>query len=487
MRIEESVEPRITVVVCNFNKADFLMKAVASVKASRGVRCDVIVVDNASTDDSVPRLAAEHPDVEVVRLPENVGGSGGFGRGMREATDRSAPYVLLLDNDASLAPDTLEQLVSVLEKNPQVGAVGPAVMRMDFPENVQDVGALLSQSGWCHMPAFACLDIRRIPKAPFICEYLSACALLTRRTVIEEVGVFAPEFFIYWDDVDWCTRVRKAGYDLAVLPSASAWHKGGLVSSISTLPRYYNWRNRLEFFRRHPDMWDMRSARDGFARDVFETVVGYMMGGFDDLLPSLAIALEDARDHRLGPATNERVPPRTSTKQESMKRALSEEQTYALRFRLESEVSPTDPVGPRVANHDVVAKVGAAMMNAASRPAVKFVVDGIGSTNISEDQLGWLPRFDNVRIGSSETGTTPIEIHRHFLSPDARRAEPPALGSDAYMNVVAAECNTQRMLFIMETARRLSSVAVDCFSSELLATPVTRPSRALWSHRPLVA
>ncbi len=477
--------PQITVVVCNFNKADYLMKAVASVKASRGVACDVVVVDNASTDDSVQRLAAEHPDVEVICLPENVGGSGGFGRGMHEAVRRNAPYVLLLDNDAALAPGALAELAAFLEMNPQVGAVGPAVMRMDSPDNVQDVGALLSQTGWCHMPAFACLDIRAIPKEPFLCEYLSACALLTRRSVIEEVGVFAPEFFIYWDDVDWCTRVRKAGHDLAVLPSASAWHKGGLVSSTSTLPRYYNWRNRLEFFRRHPDMWDMRAARDGFARDVFETVVGYMMGGFDDLLPSLEIALEDARDHRLGPATNERVPPRTSTKRESIKRALTEGRTYALRFRLESEVSPTDAVGPCVANHDVVAKVGAAMMNASSRSAVQFIVDSSSSNNISEEQLRWLPAFDNVRVGVSDAEATPIEVHRHFLAADARSAAPPAIGSDSYMNVVAPECDTQRMLFIMETARRLASVAVDCFPAELVATPVTRASRLLWSGKPL--
>ncbi len=271
-------QPSVCVVICNFNKADDLVVAIESVLASTGVTVEVIVVDNCSTDDSVEAVRSlGYSQVEVVVLEANIGGSGGFKAGMDLATKRSAEFILLLDNDASVANDTLSGLVDALRVDSELGAVGPAILKAYSPAQIQDVGGFLSTEYYSHWPGFNSLPYAAVPKTPLYCEYLASCCLLTRRSTLQQVGSFDPGYFLYWDDVDWCTRLREAGFRLKVIPELRAWHKGGIQTATGTNPTYFNIRNRVQFFRRIPQLWGFKSALSGIELNLREVIFGSLV------------------------------------------------------------------------------------------------------------------------------------------------------------------------------------------------------------------
>jgi GT2 family glycosyltransferase len=272
--------PLVCVVICNFNKRDDVLVAIESVQASTGVALEIVVVDNCSTDGSAQAIRdLQYKNVRVIDLPENIGGSGGFKVGMEASLRSQAEFVLLLDNDASVAPDTIAGLVDAMNNDLELGAVGPAILKAYSPGEIQDVGGFLSSEFFSHWPGFNSLPIDDLSLPPLYCEYLAACCLLTRRSVIEEVGSFDESFFIYWDDVDWCTRVRNAGYRLKVFPELRSWHKGGIQTATSTVPTYYNMRNRVRFFSRYPNLWPYDLAIAGIRKNMFEIFLGCLIKG----------------------------------------------------------------------------------------------------------------------------------------------------------------------------------------------------------------
>ena len=278
--MSKETSPRVTVVICNYNKRDDVTLAIDSVLNSRKIRAEVIVVDNCSTDGSRDAIAARgYKNVRVLALDHNVGGAGGFRTGMEVAAASDAPYVLLLDNDASVATDTIEGLIDALESDVSLGAVGPTILKAYAPGEVQDVGGFISTARFSQFPGFNGLPICKLPKQRLYCDYLASCCLLTRRKHIEQLGGFQSDFFIYWDDIDWCTRLAKSGYRLMVCPELKAWHKGGLQSAQSTFPTYFNIRNRLRFFLSHTDLWDFGKVVAGIKREMTEVFAGCLTKG----------------------------------------------------------------------------------------------------------------------------------------------------------------------------------------------------------------
>ncbi|MBU2977952.1 glycosyltransferase family 2 protein [Alteromonas sp. C1M14] len=248
------MKPSIAVVICNYNKVAYLKGCLNSLWPAKKAwpAMKVFVVDNASTDGSQDMIRQHYGEwVELIALTENTGGSGGFARGMQAAVASGCEYTALLDNDILLDEDTISLLVDYLQQHDRVGVAGAKICTMDNPQKLQELGAFIDwQRFGVSTPLKGHDDTDSLPDV-VNCDYVPACCLVTRTRIIENVGTFDEAHFIYWDDMDWCTRVKQAGHEIHAIRQARVRHKMGAVNATNTFSNYYFERNRLRFFAKY--------------------------------------------------------------------------------------------------------------------------------------------------------------------------------------------------------------------------------------------
>lgn len=263
--------PRIAAAVCNFNRKDLVIECVDSVLA-QGLPVDVCVVDNASTDGSVASLEARYDrSIQLHSNAENLGSSGGFHRAIEMAMATGAPYIAVLDSDCVLGAHALHRMADYLEGDPSCGLVGPKVYWAGRPRVVQEIGAFLNWESAEFVRNEGDRDEGTAGEpspAPRQVDYVPACCLLVRRRVVEEHGNVDPGFFLYFDDIEWCTRIKRGGEHIVALPTANATHHGGGVNKTNHFVTYYYWRNRAHFFRRNTPREKAVAARRRLHEDA---------------------------------------------------------------------------------------------------------------------------------------------------------------------------------------------------------------------------
>lgn len=212
---------KITAVIVNWNLPNDTIACVRHLRNSISRIHEIVVVDNGSRDDSVQRLHDAFPDLEVLSLPENRGFAAGSNAGIRRALETEADWILLVNNDAVLAVDTVSQLV----------AAGETERALVMPRiDVLPAGRLWHAGArnrrWVPLPSR--LTERDIDQGQIQdIDYVVGCVLLVHREVFERIGLFDETYFMYYEDLDFSIRARRAGYHLLVVPSALAWHRIG--------------------------------------------------------------------------------------------------------------------------------------------------------------------------------------------------------------------------------------------------------------------
>ncbi|WP_165786934.1 glycosyltransferase family 2 protein [Aliarcobacter cryaerophilus] len=242
------------IVICNFNKVDYLKGCLETLYKSNfeNLTYDVIVVDNASTDGSPDFVKENYPQIILLENETNIGGSGGFDRGIRYATQKEYNYVALLDNDILLEKNTILNLYQYIKTNSKVGVVGSKICTMDNKDILQELGGFIDFEDRFsfYNPLKYHKDDNSLPET-VVCDYVPACCMITTKEVLKKVGSFNTNHFIYWDDMDWCTRVRKTGYEIHAINSSRVFHKMGLSNHTNTFSTYYLERNRIMFFLKY--------------------------------------------------------------------------------------------------------------------------------------------------------------------------------------------------------------------------------------------
>lgn len=252
---------RVTAVIVNYNSAPDIFECLDSLRASEHP-VELVVVDNASSDGSPEQLAALD-DVHLIRSARNVGFGGGVNLGVRTAEPDGA--ILLVNPDATLAPDAVANLVATLEAHPRAAAVGPLVLNPDgtvqpskrrFPTWTQ--AALHSTVGvfWPGNPgtrAYVCADAPEDRPSPV--GWLSASILLLRADAFRDVGMFDQQFFFYVEDLDLCRRFADAGWELWFEPRAEAVHVWGGSTRKPTKQLWQHHTNLFRYVRKHTTGW----------------------------------------------------------------------------------------------------------------------------------------------------------------------------------------------------------------------------------------
>jgi N-acetylglucosaminyl-diphospho-decaprenol L-rhamnosyltransferase len=247
------VEPDITYCIVNNDGRDYLAACLEAIRLHHppGLESEVLVLDNASTDGSVEMVADRFPEAGVISLKEKQGKAANDSRLLEQASGR---YCLLLNEDSEVRKGTVEALMEALEADPAAGAAGgrlfdgdgnPYACAWRFPGvRTAVVGAL-----FLHRRLTVQSDTDRTSEV----DWVQSSAMLVRRDAARQVGFLDPEFFVYFDECDFCLRLRQAGWKTLFVPGAEAVHHDQLATDLSAgLPRIVEFhRNRDLYMRKH--------------------------------------------------------------------------------------------------------------------------------------------------------------------------------------------------------------------------------------------
>lgn len=246
-----SSSPTVISVILNTNRREDTLACLASLYRGTYNNHRTIVLDNASTDGSPEAIRAKFPEVQLVSLERNLGYTGNNNVGILVAMEQGADWVFVLNEDTVVAEDCIAQLVSVAEQDPGVGIVGPLVFHHDEPTVIQSAGGKLDERWFAVHIGQNEEDHGQYNRAREV-DYISGCAILVKRQVIEQIGGLEERFFYYWEETDWCARAREHGWRVLFVPQARLWHKG-VQRDYHPGPNvtYYNTRNRFGFLAWH--------------------------------------------------------------------------------------------------------------------------------------------------------------------------------------------------------------------------------------------
>lgn len=242
--------PRVAIIVLNWNGKEDTLDCLASLERLDYPAMDIIVVDNGSSDDSVSAIRAGYPAVHLIELDENLGFVGGNNIGMIEAQRLAADFVLLLNNDTVVAPDFLRQLIAAAQ-NGQFRIAGPLIYYHQQPKIIWSAGGEIDwRRGSTRMVGIGEQDTGQFGNTPYAVDFLTGCALLFHRQVLEQIGPLDERFFAYYEEAEWCVRAKRAGYTCWLVPQAKIWHKiSSEAREASPTVHYYMTRNRLLFLK----------------------------------------------------------------------------------------------------------------------------------------------------------------------------------------------------------------------------------------------
>jgi GT2 family glycosyltransferase len=240
----------VIVVILNWNNLADTLECVESVLRSDYPRLAVWVVDNGSDEDPSDRLGEHFPSARVIRVANNLGYSGGNNVGLKLAMAHEAQYVLLLNNDATVAPDTITRLVAAMETDSRIGMATPRVFLYECPAEVYWDGGMID---WATgLTPHRSTDLPRSGGILFS-EWLDGCCLFVRLAALHDVGLLDERYFLYYEDAEWTVRASRRGWLNAVVLDASARHKvsrstGSLAGPLAS---FYFPRNRYLLLRTH--------------------------------------------------------------------------------------------------------------------------------------------------------------------------------------------------------------------------------------------
>ena len=266
-----SSSPKVFIIILNWNGYKDTIECLDSLKNLDYPNYEIVVVDNNSTDDSVIRIKQTlggsdpprgvRPPHKLIVNKSNLGFSGGNNVGIQYALENGADDILLLNNDTVVEPNFLKKLIVTAENKtlvgsdpPRVGILGP---RINYFEQKDLVWFNGGKFGWPLKYNYH-LDFRNKESEiknlnPREVSFITGACMLVKRAVFEKIGLLDERFFLYFEDMDFCLRAKKAGFNIVVVPEAKIYHKVSATTSKIKNPIiwYYHIRNYLLLVRKN--------------------------------------------------------------------------------------------------------------------------------------------------------------------------------------------------------------------------------------------
>jgi GT2 family glycosyltransferase len=242
----------ISIITVNFNHSyltDLFLDSIAATNDYRAI--EIIVVDNGSASNPVPEWTVKYPYVNFIRSEENLGFAVGNNIGIAAA---KGDYFFLVNNDTEFTPGLLKLLADIFDQHPQVGMVSPKICYFDQPDTLQYVGFTPMNY---YTSRNICIgqfekDNGQYDQTTGKTGYIHGAAMLVRKEAMDQVGLMAENFFLYYEEFDWCDRIKRAGYEIWIEPRALIYHKESVsVGKTSGLKEFFMNRNRILYIRRN--------------------------------------------------------------------------------------------------------------------------------------------------------------------------------------------------------------------------------------------
>lgn len=225
---------KLTISIVNYNSGEYLLKCLESIgKVKNDIDFDVFIIDNASSDDSFKNVKFKYPQYNFIENSKNLG----FGKAQNIVLKKSkTPYLLTLNPDTQILPDTLSFMINFMEENNDVGASGCKVEMLDgsldkashrgFPTlKASFYYFLLKNDKYYHLTYKNMNEIHEV-------DSVSGAFMLLRKSVLDKIGYFDEDYFLYAEDIDLCLRIKKDGFKVMYVPKVKVTHAKGISSGI---------------------------------------------------------------------------------------------------------------------------------------------------------------------------------------------------------------------------------------------------------------
>ena len=242
----------VSIVTVNFNQPLVTQALLLSLKeVNTYTDIEIIVVDNGSKINPVPEWKVTYPGITFIRSDRNTGFAGGNNLGIQHA---KGDYLFLINNDTEVTAMLIQQLCDTLSSNPKIGMVSPKIHYYDHP-------GMLQYAGYTNMNYYmarnACIgqfeeDNGQYDLLSGPTGYAHGAAMMVKREAMDKAGLMPENYFLYYEELDWCERIKKAGYEIHTNLNALIYHKESVsVGKKSALKEYFMNRNRILFIRKN--------------------------------------------------------------------------------------------------------------------------------------------------------------------------------------------------------------------------------------------
>lgn len=250
------MQPKVSIIIVNYNGINDTLECLNSLKSLSYPNCEVIVVDNASQDASsaLNKIYNDFPNVKIISLGQNLGFAGGNNIGIDYALkQQKAEYVLLLNNDTTVAPDFLKKMIEVGESDKKIGVVGAKIYYYNDRTRIWYNGGHFSWTDGGEHEECNQIDANQNDAKIKPTNFITGCAILIKAETILNISLMDESFFMYYEDIDWSLRAKEAGYNIVVATDAHIWHKVSRSTVEMGEPKrqYYHIRNALLLAKKH--------------------------------------------------------------------------------------------------------------------------------------------------------------------------------------------------------------------------------------------
>ncbi|MFT5125098.1 MAG: GT2 family glycosyltransferase [Kiritimatiellia bacterium] len=296
---QPATQPSVWMVMIGYNYIADTLAAFESLQKSDYPNLHYIFVDNGSSDDSQQVVFDQVPDTDIIWIRDNIGFARSNNLGIKHALDRGADYVFMINNDVEVAPDMVSKLVEAAEASETIGLAVPKIYYFDEPEIIWSAGCRYRK-----FPPIIKLnttdgkDDGRYDQLLSV-DFITTCAVLIKREVIEKIGLLDPNCFLYWEDYDLSVRVREAGYQLAHVPKAHLWHKVSRTTQKGK-PNPGVWKirgtSKAVFCRSHPQYRAIC-----FPGYPLVASLGFLLSGKSSIISAFCAGLKEGKTGPLKP------------------------------------------------------------------------------------------------------------------------------------------------------------------------------------------
>ncbi len=243
------MSPSVAVVIVAWNNYADTHECLESILAQKQVETSVFLVDNGSKTEPLVNLVMEYPGINYIHSETNLGFAAGTNLGLREALKTGAEYILIVNNDTRADESMVNELLMAAESE-HVGLTAPLIYYYDAPDKIWSSGGRINELLLMPLDSHNRLNPVSVPTKR---TFLSGCCYLLKKEMLTQVGLFDERFFLYFEDLDFCMRVKDSNWKMTVVPTAKLLHKVSMSSggSFSESERYQYARSSGIYFRKY--------------------------------------------------------------------------------------------------------------------------------------------------------------------------------------------------------------------------------------------